>query len=425
VTKLDLIAGFNEFFASLSEAERGEVWGLTLPAGPDSGPIDPTVVEKGFAGLVSRLEALVRERLIAERDVERRALILGFPLEIRLLLEDIRRFLQAASAAWRAPRTPWIRGVYLTSGLQDGRPIDRLSTMLRRSVGVRVEPAPDVAGERAFFLRRLIHEVVLGEVGLVGRSLRRERVERRAGMAAATTLAVCVAGIIAGWTWSYRDNRDRELALERSLGAWSQAYGSLASETSARSPETLADVAPALDRLADLARDARAPSVPFMDLGLSRQQTLAAQADAAYEVGVRGLLLPRLLFRLERRLGGSPAMDRAALAEPLEVYLMLGGRSPPDTSLLTTWLAHDGSTDEQALGHRLEPHLAALVRLLPALADPPGLDEALVLRVQAQLAQQPPPNRAEAESTHGAAALAAGEPQRTVPVKARQRGSRH
>jgi type VI protein secretion system component VasK len=118
-------------------------------------------------------------------------------------------------------------------------------------------------------------------------------------------------------------------------------------------------------------------------------------------------------------------MDRAALAEPLEVYLMLGGRSPPDASLLTTWLAHDGGPDEQALGHRLEPHLAALVRLLPALADPPGLDEALVLRVQAQLAQQPPPNRAEAESTHGAAALAAGEPQRTVPVKARQRGSRH
>ena len=425
LTKMDLVAGFNEFFASLSEAERSEVWGLTLPGGPGRRALDPATLEQGFARIVASLDRLLHERLIAERDVERRALILGFPLQIQLLLEDIRRFVEAVSTAGQPSAVPWLRGVYLTSGLQGGSPTDRLSLMLSESVGVPVGPAQEpMLAERGFFLQRLIHEVLLREAGLVGRRPRRERWGRCLRAAGATALVGCVAAIIAGWAWSYGDNRDRELGLERSLAVWSHTYGPLAGTASARSPEALEQVAPALDRLAAIVQAVRAPASPPMGYGLSRQSTLAAQAEAAYDAALRSLLLPRLLLRLERRLEEAPTADRAARAGSLQAYLMLGGQRQLDGALLTTWLEHDVGAPERPLARMLAPHLEMLVQLLPTLADPPALDEALIARVQAQLAPQPPVNRAEAAQPVGIATASTGEPPPPIAAKPTRRHRR-
>ena len=94
LTKADLIAGFSEFFGELGERDRAQVWGVTLPYRP--GPPDLAAVEAGFAGLVERLDQILPERLAAERDLDRRAAIFGFPARVGSLRPELVRFVEEA-----------------------------------------------------------------------------------------------------------------------------------------------------------------------------------------------------------------------------------------------------------------------------------------------------------------------------------------
>jgi type VI secretion system protein ImpL len=62
-----------------------------------------------------------------------------------------------------------LRGIYFTSGTQEGTPIDRVMGTLARTFGVEASPA-SIASSRgkSFFLSRLLKNVVFAEQGLVG-----------------------------------------------------------------------------------------------------------------------------------------------------------------------------------------------------------------------------------------------------------------
>ena len=49
----------------------------------------------------------------------------------------------------------------------------------------------------------------------------------------------------------------------------------------------------------------------------------------AYREGLRRILLPRILLRLEQYMAANLG-DPMAIYEPLKVYLMLGGQGPMD-----------------------------------------------------------------------------------------------
>ena len=93
-----------------------------------------------------------------------------------------------------------LRGVYLTSGTQEGTPIDRLTGVMSRSFGIDAARAPSLRPEqgRSYFLTRLLKEVIFGEATLVARdpaSIRRNLLVR-AG-AAALALIVALGGAAA------------------------------------------------------------------------------------------------------------------------------------------------------------------------------------------------------------------------------------
>ena len=134
-TKADLIAGFTEFFDDLDREKRAQVWGTTFDLARDhDGPV------ASFAGelraLVERLNARLFDRMQAERNAERRALIAMFPGQFASLEPVLMEFLQTAFGSHRDEPAPMLRGVYFTSGTQEGTPIDRLTGTLARALGV-------------------------------------------------------------------------------------------------------------------------------------------------------------------------------------------------------------------------------------------------------------------------------------------------
>jgi type VI secretion system protein ImpL len=162
-TKADLIAGFTEFFADLDRERRAQVWGTTFPLG--AGEANPgAAFATEFRALVDRLDAQLIDRLQEERGPDRRALIAGFPAQVASLSEPLAAFIQAAFGGSKLDRAPFLRGVYLTSGTQEGTPIDRLTGALARGFGLDQRRLPSLRPEkgRSYFLATLLRGVMRG-----------------------------------------------------------------------------------------------------------------------------------------------------------------------------------------------------------------------------------------------------------------------
>ncbi len=150
-TKADLIAGFVEFFDSLGKEDREQVWGMTFPlddAKDEGGAVARFGME--FDALLARLNERMLERVQQETDIQRRRLIYGFPQQIASLRDVAGAFLTEIFRPSRLEARPLLRGVYLTSGTQDGTPIDRLLGAMAGSSACsgrrsRRSAAPDAA----------------------------------------------------------------------------------------------------------------------------------------------------------------------------------------------------------------------------------------------------------------------------------------
>jgi len=389
LTKADLIAGFGEFFSQLNERERAQVWGVTLPYAPAEarGP-DVPALEQGLSGLVERLDGMTLGRLATENDLERRALVLGFPAQVQALGPDLLRFVEAAFGPSSFDSQPVLRGVYLTSGTQTGTPIDRLAAAIARSLGLPQEPPPAQATDRSFFLTRLLRDVVFAEASLAGQDAGRDRRAHALRTAALAGMAALLVAAVAGWTVSFVGNRDRQLALEQALAGWIADAEPVAKHRLAAPDADLAPVLPPLDRLAAAQAAVAAPAPWYRTLGLSQRSLLEAQASAAYRKALRDILLPRLVLRLERQMV-MHIDDPDYLLEALKVYLMLGGEAPADGDLLTAWYALDLSANDPGLAEPMAPHLTALIADLPGIDARPALDQTLLARAQTTIARIP------------------------------------
>ncbi|MDN5871912.1 MAG: type VI secretion system membrane subunit TssM [Nitrococcus sp.] len=201
LTKCDLVAGFAEFFDDLGHEARAQVWGITFPEPGKSGPRPSEVFRREYPALIGRLNERVLFRLDQERELQRRALLFGFPGRMASLQDGLADFIEAAFEGSRFERPVVLRGVYFTSGIQGGIPIDRMMQTFTRNFGIDTETVSSVAGGqgRGYFLQRLFKEVIFWESGLVGES-RRSRVDRAVVQKIAyVALIGLVLLLVAGW----------------------------------------------------------------------------------------------------------------------------------------------------------------------------------------------------------------------------------
>ena len=378
-TKADLIAGFTEFFDDLDREARAQVWGATFPLErtPDFGAELHT--------LVDRLNTRVFDRVLAEPDADRQARIAMFPGQVASLEPVLNEFLAAIS---RDDAALMLRGVYLTSGTQEGTPIDRLTGSLARALGVdqaRAQSLRPVQG-RSYFLERLLKDVIFGEAMLVARNpaaIRRRIVLRSAGFAAAALLAFFAAGLL--WRAHHVGGQEIE-ALATALAGYEQTAQRLPLDPV--NDDDLAQLAPLLDQARALPRGQGEPAwFPAM---ISQRAKLDASARAVYRHALQWALLPRLMWRLETQLRGN--LNRPDfLYEATRIYLMLGSAGPLDVELVREWMKLDWESAYPGLGYA--PLREALLRHLDALlADPLPqiqLDGELVAAARSRIAQVP------------------------------------
>jgi type VI secretion system protein ImpL len=332
VTKCDLVAGFTEFFDDLGQDARAQVWGVTFPIDATESGRAPELFDAELARLFERLQQHMLARMERERDARRRVGILTFPQQMAAFGPTLSQLLKRIFSTTDFDSQILLRGVYFTSGTQEGTPVDRVLGAIARSFGVTSAVAPAAAGRgKAFFIERLLKNVIFRESGLAGINRRLQFLKLGVQTGA---YVVCVTILVLGtlgFVVSYKANA----AYITALGTAAQSLDAtkLGASAATLPPEALL---PRLDSLRSVSATANRynEDIPWrMRMGLYRGKALGEAAHDAYQRELNGVLLPVMAARFAEEVRSSVATpDR--LYEYLKGYLMLGDASHRDAAHL-------------------------------------------------------------------------------------------
>jgi type VI secretion system protein ImpL len=362
VTKTDLLAGFTEFYSEFDGKQRAQVWGTTFDQTEQARGLGERFKDD-FGHLERRLYTLLPERLQETRDLQKRATIYRFPQQYRVAGPLIAKFLDGAFGGAWVGEAPFVRGVYFTSGTQEGSPIDRVLGTLARSFNLerKVQPPPVGAG-KSYFLKRLLHEVIFGESGLAGLNPAAERSQRFARLAAYAVFAALAIGFGLLWTASFLGNRSLVATAEAKTAETKRDIDAVKSI----GPGDEAKMLALLNKLRDLREAARGGDSGMLRAGFYQGNKLGAQATRAYRNALRDGLLADLTVSLENALrGGADGVVRAG-------YAALYDESSRDASAiekaaLQVWKLPDAAKAD--LGVHLREALAERPLVLPRPKD--------------------------------------------------------
>lgn len=393
VTKMDLLGGFMEFFGKYGKEERAQVWGTSFPLSenPDTIPL------ANFDTELSSLEQRLNERLIdylqEERDIQKRALLYTFPQQFSVLKDILGNFLNQIFSPSRFEQQPLLRGVYFTSGIQEGNPIDRAMGDLARALQLdRKLLLPNKPSGKSFFLTRLIKDVILSEAEIAGTNLRWER--QRASLQWGTFFVALLITLsfIAAWTVSYSRNQVYVEEVEAKISSVSQHVEQL--------PEAqrmnLTDLLFALKSVQDLADipgiDSTSPPLS-MSFGLYQGDKLVAASNNAFQRLLEEAFLPHLVLRIEYLLNNADSKNMEFLYEGLKAYIMLHQAKYFDPAALKAFIMIDWEnslprefTNEQR--KTLESHLDTLLSR-DHFTSPLPINTQLVNKVRTIIAKVP------------------------------------
>jgi type VI secretion system protein ImpL len=248
VTKTDLVPGFVEMFGDLRDKERGQIWGVSLPlmASPDERA--DTLAEQ-LQELFDIAGQRAFGRMCEERRVDARFKVFEFGQQLESFGENLMALVSELFAENVYQDAPILRGVYFTSGTQEGRPIDRIMQNMAAAFGIsgRAEVVA-VTKPKSYFLRDVFTGVVFQDQHAAMRSTRVMRKERLRKIGLTAGAFLLAAGFLFLPIRSYLNNagyaRDALHAVEKLASAKSGKEGG--GLVSAESLESVEDLAKAL-----------------------------------------------------------------------------------------------------------------------------------------------------------------------------------
>ncbi len=371
VTKCDLVAGFTEFFDDLGQEQRTQVWGTTFPLDVTESGHAAQQFDQEFARLLARLQEHVLGRMDRERDGRRRVSILAFPQQMAAFGPLLNDLLKRVFTTTDFDSQILLRGVYFTSGTQEGTPVDRVMGSIARAFGVTSSVAPQAAGRgKAFFIERLLKNVIFRESGLAGVNRRLQVLKFVVQSAAYVACALILVLGVLGLAMSYRANA----AYINEIGVAAKSVQAVGLRSAATLPPEA--LLPQLDSLRCVSDSANRynKSIPWgMRMGLYRGGALGESAHDAYQRELNGTLLPVMAQRFADQVASNVATpDR--LYEYLKGYLMLGDASHRDTEHLRFLLDVElrrAYPNDPGMRDRLDQHFGQLLTNRDSLSSIP------------------------------------------------------
>ncbi|HFF8939392.1 type VI secretion system membrane subunit TssM [Serratia ureilytica] len=410
VTKTDLLNGFMAYFGSFDKAQRDQIWGFTFPYERSRQPDFNlnTAFEQQYALLQQRLDAALPDTLLMEHDARQRAESYLFPQEFAALRPLLGQYLEQvfATSSFETRFTP--RGIYFTSGTQEGLPFDRVMGELNRYLqlppansGAQANAAWDSVGQetpipaakgQSFFLKETLESVVFQESGLAGSNRWWEYRNRALHWAGYIALAVILAVLAMLWFTSYGNNKAYLAEVAAKVPGVERQGQSLTQLGNG----DMFSLLPFLNSLLHLpdSQNFSLDDPPFTyRMGLFRGDQVGDAGNALYQKALKELLLPQVAQQIAATLRNDNHGDADFSYEALKAYQMLYLPKQYDGKFLRAWVMLNlqrnlpqGSTQKQL--QQIEWHLSQLLDT-QIQASPYAKDEPLVAQAQAALNRAP------------------------------------
>ena len=391
VTKADLLGGFNEYFGALDREARAQVWGFTLPFTEQATSIEQDVLIHEMDQLTERLHAELPSLLLHENELSRRARAYSLPQNFANLTPLLAELVAEVFANSKFTENTLLRGVYFTSGTQEGTPFDRVLSVLGQSLGcdARVALQSSPVKGKSFFLEDLLKKVIFKEAHVAGRNAKAERREAWRNYVGHALVASLLGAACFLLLSSYKNNVDHIDFVDSKTDHLRADLASL-QETQGQSLYEIVQILDQMDQLADGKSHAvDQPPHPHR-LGLYQGYKLQSAADVKYQSALESTLLPRLVSRLEFILEQASEGSLDVSYEALKAYLMLhdaryyNAKSLYDY-VIADWQANLPSTVQSNQRDRMAAHLRNLL-FNGQVQSPFALDENLVNTKRAELA---------------------------------------
>ncbi|BFM16830.1 type VI secretion system membrane subunit TssM [Maricurvus nonylphenolicus] len=393
-TKCDLVAGFSEFFANLSQAEREQVWGMSFnPEADATQGVNLDEFGRELNNLIERLNQRLLWRIHQERNIDKRSTLQGFPARIESLSEALNDFVKQTFAPNRYDVVPMVRGVYFTSATQEGSPIDRMMASVSANFGFERDMGrQQINSGKSFFLNRLLKDVVFPESELVGVNRKIESGMLWLRRLSFASLAAVFVGTLVLWTGSVTRNQLFMNDVGQNLAEYKAAKGNLRSNN-ADTIKTLTVLDPLYESTVVYDQE----SHPWLTgMGLY-DDSVDTAAEALYQDQLNQIFLPSFARSIEQRLSRMSAKDDDLL-NTLKVYLMLFTPEKRDTSAIVSYAEQQWQQQLPGQASKQEALSNHLQQLLQnPLPESAQFNERVVQRARQQLRRIPVPQRLYAQ----------------------------
>jgi type VI secretion system protein ImpL len=319
VTKCDLVDGFAEYFDDLTVEGRAQVWGVTFPyeqtVANETAPTFPAE----FDALATRLNERVYLRLEEVRDTRRRTKVFGFPQQMTTVREALTQFVTEVFDNRNFTGQILLRGVYFTSGTQEGTPIDRLLGSIGRRFGATAAVMAPSGPGKAYFVESLLKDVMIGESGLAGINRRLEARKAAVQLGAYVAAGLIAAACVAALSVSYNRNNTFLEQIDADINTFEQ----VPSVTPSSSFDRIVPKLDAIKAVVDTSDRYRESTSWLVSWGLYQGASIGNAARGAYLRELDTILLPRVATLIRARMiQYSSQSERLYLY--LKAYLMLG-----------------------------------------------------------------------------------------------------
>ncbi|OAE08295.1 type VI secretion system membrane subunit TssM [Pantoea allii] len=353
LTKTDLLKGFMSYYGTLDKARRDAIWGFTFPwdAGKPNKQDWHPHFDLQFTQLAQKLQLQLADQMTHERDLNERAECFLFPQEFSSLRPLLSEYLDIVFSQ-RADTVAWNpRGLFFTSGTQEGLPFDRVMGELSRKLQLRQagshsiaawdrvnrnSPIPGNKGQ-SFFIRDLLSNLVFKESGLAGSNRRweyRNQLLHWIGYGMLAGALVIMSGL---WLVSYYQNQHYLQQVSARMPVISQQSQQVIHQPA----DNIFDLLPFLNNLVKLpvSDQFSLDNPPFtMRAGLYRGNQVSDAAWALYQNALKSLLLPRVAQQITNLLRNDPGDDNEYSRNALRAYQMLYQPRNYDGEFLRAWL---------------------------------------------------------------------------------------
>ncbi|WP_342755289.1 type VI secretion system membrane subunit TssM [Pantoea sp. MBD-2R] len=353
VTKTDLLKGFMSYYGTLDKTQRDRIWGFGFPWGAErpAGQSLTSLFTEQFNDMTLRLQTGLAGRMAKESDLTQRADCFLFPQEFASLRPLLAEYLDIVFAE-KEGEIPWApRGLFFTSGTQEGLPFDRIMGELTRKLQLpqasshpiaswnsvnRIAPIPANKGQ-SYFIRALMSDLIFQESELAGSDRsweHRNRLLHWTGYAS-LGLALILATLL--WATSYYKNQQYLQQVEARLPPVDRQ----AQQLIGNNHGDILDLLPFLNSLVALPQSSsfRLDEPPLsMRGGLYRGDQINAAAQGFYQNALKTLLLPRVAQNITQTLRNDKGEDSEFSRNALRAYQMLYQPRSYDGEFLRGWV---------------------------------------------------------------------------------------